>query len=69
MIKVVAVVLCGVLGGCATYDPWENKGPTPMPISDFCSHSRIMKPSRKDTAETLRQVAEHNSKVRALCAM
>lgn len=41
--------------------------PSPTVVSDFCQNTRIFRPSRQDTPDTLRQVATANAKYRALC--
>lgn len=36
-------------------------------ISDYCQFAGVIRPSRQDTTETLRQVAAANAKYRAVC--
>ena len=47
------------LAGCAT-----AREPA---INGFCAVARLIRPSRADTPETLRQVLAHNEKVRRFC--
>ena len=63
--------VCGVLlflpllllAGCATVS-----GPVSgVSASGFCAVARLIRPSRADTPETLRQILAHNEKVRRLC--
>jgi hypothetical protein len=35
-------------------------------LNDFCVVSELIRPSRKDTPDTLRQIIRHNKKYRAL---
>jgi hypothetical protein len=57
--KIFAISLIALLpAGCVT---------TQTVVSDFCQDSRIIKPSRKDTPDTLRQIATANARFRALC--
>lgn len=53
-------VLLGVIltGGCANMA---------TVVSDYCQNSGIIRPSRRDTPGTLRQVAVANEKYRSLC--
>jgi hypothetical protein len=37
-------------------------------ISDYCQSYSVIKPSRTDTADTLRQIARENAKWRAVCS-
>jgi hypothetical protein len=55
------ITLALLLGGCATTDDR-------IVISDYCASYRIIRPSRQDTPETLRQVARENTKWRAVCS-
>jgi uncharacterized lipoprotein YajG len=57
--KIFALTSAALLAGCAT---------TPTVISDYCQSYRVIQPSRKDTADTLRQIATENAKFRAVCA-
>lgn len=50
----ISLLLCG----CAT---------TPTVISDYCGSYQTIRPSRKDTPDTLRQVARENAKWRSVC--
>ena len=47
------------LAGCATAREPAMNG--------FCAVARLIRPSRADTPETLRQVLAHNEKVRRFC--
>lgn len=62
MTKTLAILVCFVLGGCALF-----QSPAPTVISDYCDFTKIIRPSRSDTAGTLRQVGEHNAVRRDLC--
>ena len=52
-----------VLAGCATA-PGHVHGDA---MNGFCAVARLIRPSRADTPETLRQVLAHNEKVRRFC--
>jgi hypothetical protein len=56
--KIFAISLVLLLAGCAT---------APTVISDYCQNYRIIRPSRSDTPDTLKQVATENAKYRAVC--
>ncbi len=57
-----------VLAGCATAPgPVGGVSVNGMPAAGFCAVARLIRPSRADTPETLRQVLAHNEKVRRFC--
>lgn len=41
---------------------------SPTVISDFCQSYTIIRPSRSDTPDTLKQIATANAKYRAVCS-
>lgn len=64
--KVLGVVILVLLPGCARLNELFEKKPDVV-VSDFCLHDSILRPSPKDTPKTLRAIAAHNAKYRALC--
>lgn len=56
--KIFAISLIALPAGCVT---------TQTVVSDFCQDSGLIKPSRKDTPDTLKQIATANARFRALC--
>lgn len=56
------MVCVGLLGLVLWCEP-----PKPVAVDSFCRVARIIRPSRKDTDMTKRQILAHNMKVRRLC--
>lgn len=64
--RLLTTAILGIsLGGCTSLGGFA--GSPQLVISDYCQSYTIIKPSRKDTIETLRQVATENAKWRSQC--
>ena len=64
-IRALVILPLLALGGCKTIGDWLQ--PPRVVISDYCLNDRIIRPSRADTADTIKQVASHNARYRAAC--
>ncbi len=64
-IKILPLAL--LLGGCSTMSIGNWLQPHTVVIDSYCQNGGIIRPSRKDTADTLRQVATSNAKYRSAC--
>ncbi len=54
--------------GLCLLPPGKIEKPKPVVVHDHCLIYEVIRGSRRDTPETLRQIDRENSKTRAVCA-